>query len=356
VILSIDTLAVALTIEGTLIVAALAGLAGLRLLLVWRARQVEAGVARLEPLLHAWLVNDAAPDAIVRLLAAEPPHVAFRSLARLATAYVTFERQQVLAPLLREEPWVRAILRHGHSMFWWRRFDVARLLSIVGGPADATLVAALLADRNPAVRLVAVDAAARLGGRLVDLELDVLPGRQDAVQQYQFAALNRHPAIVAAALVPRLRADMPPPMLNAWVDAAGATASPDALSRVRELARHPAPEVRLHVARALRRHAEPETVPVLLALLADDDWRVRAQAARALGALRVVSAAAPLAAAVSDRAWWVRYRAALALAQIGGEARGRLLDVSRGDDPMARDMSALVAGLSSAAVVEMSEV
>jgi HEAT repeat protein len=183
-----------------------------------------------------------------------------------------------------------------------------------------------------------------------------MPGRQDAVQQYQFAALNRHPGIVAEALVPRLRPEVPAVMLNAWIDAAGASANPVALWRVRDLALHEAPEVRLHVARALRRHAEPETVPVLLKLLTDDDWRVRAQAARALGALRVISAAAPLAEAVRDRAWWVRYRAALALAQIGGEARGRLLLVSRGSDPLARDMSRLVAGLSSAAVVEMSEV
>lgn len=354
--LSLDVLAVALTIEGTLIAAALGGLVVLRLYLVWRARQVEAGVARLEPLLHQWLVQDAGLDAVITFLRAQPPHVAFRSVARLATAYVTFERQQILAPLLRGEPWVQRILRHGRSVFWWRRFDAARLLSIVGGPDDVTLVAALLSDRSPAVRLVAIDAAARLGGRLVDLELDSLPGRQDAVQQYQFAALNRHPAIVAEALVPRLRPEVPAVMLNAWIDAAGASANPVALWRVRDLALHDAPEVRLHVARALRRHAEPETVPVLLKLLTDDDWRVRAQAARALGALRVTSAAQPLAVAVRDRAWWVRYRAALALAQIGGEARELLLEVSRGSDPLARDMSALVAGLSSAAVVEMSEV
>lgn len=354
--LTLDGLTVALTIEGTLIVAALGGLAMLRLYLMWRARQVAAGVARLEPLLHAWLIQNADVQPIVALLRAQPPYVSFRSLARLATAYVTFERQQILAPLLRHEPWVAKVLRRGHSMFWWRRFDAARLFSIVGGPEDVTLVAALLSDPNPAVRLVAIDAAARLGGRLVDLELDALPGRQDAVQQYQFAALNRHPAIVAAALVPRLRADVPPVMLNAWIDAAGASANPVALWQVRDLALHPAADVRLHVARALRRHAEPETAPVLLRLLADDDWRVRAQAARALGALRVTSAAGPLTEAVSDRAWWVRYRAALALAQIGGEARERLLEVSRGPDPMARDMSTLVAGLSSAAVVEMSEV
>lgn len=354
--LSLDVLAVALSIEGTLIASALGGLVVLRFYLVWRARQVEAGVARLEPLLHAWLLDHAELAPVVAFLRAQPPHVAFRSVARLATAYVTFERQQVLAPLLRREAWVQDILRRGRSVFWWRRFDAARLLSIVGGHDDVTLVAALLSDRSPAVRLVAIDAAARLGGRLVDLELDRLPGRQDAVQQYQFAALNRHPAIVALALVPRLRPEVPVVMLNAWIDAAGASANPVALSRVRQLALHEAPDVRLHVARALRRYAEPETVPVLLRLLTDDDWRVRAQAARALGALRVTSAARPLAAAVRDRAWWVRYRAALALAQIGGEARQLLLEVSRGGDPMARDMSALVSGLSSAAVVEMSEV
>ena len=41
--LSLDVLAVALTVEGTLIAAALGGLVVLRLYLVWRARQVEAG-------------------------------------------------------------------------------------------------------------------------------------------------------------------------------------------------------------------------------------------------------------------------------------------------------------------------
>jgi HEAT repeat protein len=97
-------------------------------------------------------------------------------------------------------------------------------------------------------------------------------------------------------------------------------------------------------------------VPVLLTLLADQDWRVRAQAARALGALRVGSAADALAIAVRDPAWWVRYRSALALAQIGGNAQAALLGVATGDDRLARDMAQLVSGLSSAAVIEMSEV
>jgi len=354
--LSLDALAIALAIEGTLIAIALGGLVGLRMWLIVRARQVEAGVAALEPLLHRWLIDDVPVDAIVRALRGLPAHVAFRSVARLTTPYLTFERQQRLAPRLRHEPWVQRLLAGHDSLFWWRRFDAARLLSIVGDPADAPMVAALLADTRPAVRLVAIDAAARLGGALVDLELSTLPFRQDAVQQYQFAALARHPGAVVAALIPRLTPLEPPAQLVAWIDAAAFLAHPDVLWRVRDLALHPDAVVRLHVARALRRHAEPETVPVLLRLLGDDDWRVRAQAARALGALRAVSAAAPLSAAVRDRAWWVRYRAALALAQIGGEARAHLVTVAGGDDPLARDMAALVSGLSPAAVVEMSEV
>lgn len=354
--LTIDALAMTMALEGGLIALGLGALVGLRVWLVVRAHQVEDGVSRLEPLLHAWLVADADLDELVRALRAEQPHVAFHSVARLATAYLTFERQQILAPALRREEWVCRFLDRGRSTLWWRRFDAARLLSIVGAREDAALIETLLADPHPAVRLLAIDAAARLGGLLVETELDTLSTRQDAVQAYQFAALGRHPTLVAEALIPRLVPDAPAARLNAWIDAAGALANPAALLRVRDLATHPDPVVRVHVARALRRLADPDTVPVLFALLTDGDWRVRAQAARALGALRVVSAAEPLATAVCDRSWWVRYRAALALAQIGGEGRARLVAVSEGSDHLARDMATLVAGLSSAAVIEMSEV
>lgn len=354
--MTLSSLQWALGVELGMIILSLLVLVLLRLRLTARARAVEAGVADIEPVLRDWLVSNAAAEPIVARLRAQEPSVAFRSLARLATPYLTFERQQRLAPLLRHEPWVRAMLAEGQSPLWWRRFDAARLLSIVGGDHDKTLIAQLLHDRSPAVRLVAIDAAARLGGQLVDMELDGLPTRQDAVQAYQLAALARYPSEVAGALIRRLVPDAPPEALNAWVDASGALADPAALTRVRELATHPRADVRLHVARALRRLPEPQTVPVLVTLLTDDDWRVRAQAARALGAMRIGSATSALAVAVRDRSWWVRYRAALALAQIGGEAREELIDVTRGQDPLARDMSILVAGLSTAAVIEMSEV
>ena len=355
--LTLDALRLALEVEGVVVAFCFLAFIGLRWRIESGKRDVEAAVRTLEPLLHSWLVLDTDIASVVESLRRMRPHAAFRGLARLATQQITFERQQVLARALRDEPWVDTILRHARSRLWWRRFDAARLLSVVGGEGDVSAIASLIGDRNPAVRLVAMDAAARLQGRpLVDRELDTLPQRQDSVQAYQWVGLARHPGVVGRALMARLTEAAPAASLNAWIDAAGALASPEALVHVRALASHGLPEVRLHVARALRRLADPDTPAVLARLLHDPDWRVRAQSARAVGALRCGASIADLTQAVRDHSWWVRYRSALALAQIGGPGREALEGLMRCDDPMARDMSTLVAGLSSAAVVEMSEV
>ncbi|MGH7710822.1 MAG: HEAT repeat domain-containing protein [Gemmatimonadaceae bacterium] len=354
---ALETLRFAVYVAGIGVAVSFLALVLVRRYIAVRHRRIEAAVESLEPALQAWLVLGGELDAVRSALRAVRPYAAFRSLARIATQQVTFERQQILAAALRDEPWVGSILRHARSRFWWRRFDCARLLSVVGREGDADLIAELIVDSSPAVRLVAIDAAARLTAQpLLRHELDTLPLRQDAVQQYQFAALARHSRLVGEALIERLTLEAPAASINAWIDAAGALAIPSVLDRVRELATHPAPEVRLHVARALRRHAQPETPRVLLRLLADADWRVRGQAARALGALRCGGAITDLMRTVRDHSWWVRYRSALALAQIGGPGRVALIELTRCDDPMARDMSTLVSGLSSAAVIEMSEV
>lgn len=355
--LTLQHLQVAILVAALVVIAGCASLVIVRRVIDVRRREVERAVERLEPVLQTWLVQGDDIEPLRAALRAMRPYVAFRSLARLATRQLTYERQQVLAAALRDEPWVASVLRRTRSRVWWRRFDGARLLSIVGREQDVPLIAPLLHDESPAVRLVAIDAAARLHTRpLIDLELDTLPQRQDAVQAYQFSALAQHPALVSAALVERLKPEAPVASLVAWVDAAGALAHPVPLECVRTLATHESPHVRLHVARALRRLAMPETPPVLLRLLKDPDWRVRAQAARALGALRCHGAISELMRAARDLSWWVRYRSALALAQIGGPGRVALIELARCEDPMARDMSALVTGLSTAAVIELSEV
>jgi HEAT repeat protein len=355
-VFTLQTLEWAIQLVGIALVLSFMALIGMRWRMDFRAREVAEAIRALERPLHAWLVCGADVTAVRDALRGMRAPAAFRSLARLATQQLTLQHQQTLARVLRGEPWASLILRHARSRLWWRRFDAARLLCVVGDARDAELIATLMDDPNPAVRLVAIDAAARLPGRaLIDRELDSLPRRQDAVQAYQIAALSYHPLAAGDALMRRLTLDAPERKLIPWINAAGALAIPAILDRVLPLASHASFEVRLHVAMAMRRHASPDTPPTLLRLLADDDWRVRAQSARALGALRCRAAIDELAHAVRDRSWWVRFRSALALAQIGGEARQTLHDLRTCDDRMARDMSTLVAGLSSAAVVEMAE-
>jgi HEAT repeat protein len=356
-VLTLEELNRAFAAGGVVVVLCLLSLLLMRFRVESRRRIIEDATAKIEPLLHAWLIFDADIDALRVALRSLQPHAAFRSLAKLCTHKLTLENQQALARELRNERWVARILKKANSPFWWRRFDAGRMLTIVGTEEDQAVVVKLLQDRNSAVRLVAMDAAARLTSRkLVETELDTLATRQDAVQAYQISALSRRPVGVSAALVERLNIDADPVKLISWIDAAGALVHPAALEKVRSLAGHPNAEVRVHVARALRRLADPDTPAVLVKLLRDEDWRVRAQSARALGALRCGSASAELASAVHDKSWWVRYRSALALTQIGGPGKDALKQLRHGDDAMARDMSILVAGLTNAAVVEMSEV
>jgi HEAT repeat protein len=322
-----------------------------------RNREIDDASRMLEPVLHSWLVLDADISRIKLTLRALRPYAALRSLSRLAAQQVPLELQRQLAEELRREEWIQKTCKRAGSLLWWRRFDAARLLTVVAVKEDEPVISRLLGDRSPAVRLVAIDAAARLGGDvLVARMLETVTQRQDAVQTYQVAAMARQPLAVASELVRRLQSDAGPEALTPWIDTAGALAVPEVLVHVRKLAAHPAAEVRVRVARALRRLSDQDTPPVLIQLLQDSDWRVRAQAARALGALRCVSATPHLARAVRDRSWWVRYRSALALAQIGGTGNDALANLRVCDDAMARDMAALVSGLSAAAVVEMSEV
>ncbi|MFD1634579.1 HEAT repeat domain-containing protein [Haloplanus ruber] len=94
------------------------------------------------------------------------------------------------------------------------------------------------------------------------------------------------------------------------------------------------PELRMAAANALRRLADPGTLPALIDTLDDSEPRVRARAARACGSVGDERAADALAARLEDPASRVRREAADALAAIGtDQALTPLLDaVDDGND------------------------
>jgi HEAT repeat protein len=309
-----------------------------------------------EPLTR-WLDGEGSADAVAAYLRALPADVALAQVTRLATRRVAPDRHAALAAAMERDRWVVRALRGARSHRWWKRLAAVRLLAVVGRPEHRLALRRLLLDRHPAVQLAAASCLPRVDDpELVSLVVETLPRRPVAVRHYLFSALRQCWPRTVPLLAARLRVDAPADRLEVWVNLAEVIATPDILTRVLPLHAHPAPGVRLAVARALKHSFHADSVRALGVLLADPDWRVRAQAARALGALRAIDAVGALGRALGDPAWWVRFRAGLSLAQLGAPGR-RVLGVAREttDDPFAREMAIMVSGLPDGGVLELAD-
>jgi HEAT repeat protein len=241
------------------------------------------------------------------------------------------------------------------SRRWWRRAAAARRLAADATPGARASLRVLLEDPHPAVQAAATTSLARrLDRDDVTYFLDRLADRPMAIRLHQHRALMDALPLTTPALLERLTADVSPRRLKSWIALAEAIGSAELLERVGTLHNHPDALIRLSVARALRKLAQPLAEEVLLISLRDPDWRVRAVAARSLGVLDNSAAVPRLAAGMHDVRWWVRFRSGLALAQLGEDGRGALADAQHGTDRYAGEMATMIDGLSADSISELS--
>jgi len=343
-------------VQATFLVVLMAYLAANRARMSRLTRRETAVAASLTEPLHAFLLGKGSAVEVCAHLGVLGPDQALEQLTRLSALRVAAERQDALATALLKEQWVQRGLKGARSPRWWKRLAAVRLLAAVGQQSHRAVLRRLLLDRHPAVQLAAASCLGRVADSdLVSLVVETLPGRPIAVQHYLFSALKQCWQHTVPLVSRRLRADTPADRLEVWINLAEALATPAVLAPVLRLSTHPNGDVRLAVARALKHYFHPETPDVLYALLADEDWRVRAQAARALGVLKITEAVGPLGALLRDRAWWVRFRAALSLAQLGEPGRRMLREARVGGDRYASEMATMISGLSGGGVLELAD-
>ena len=123
------------------------------------------------------------------------------------------------------------------------------------------------------------------------------------------------------------------------------TRSPEALEIAIDRVGSPDPEFRASAARLFGKLREPEGNELLLTLLEDSEWYVRATAARSLStASASVEVCQLLRRRLNDSVWWVRSNAAYALASLKRAGTAMLLQALGDDDRFARDaaLSALI--------------
>lgn len=346
----------ALIFEGILLAAIALVVIIYRLAAVRRARIASTLEARSAEGLRAWLLQGQGPQAYTSALLGFPPHIALHRLATAMAEHIPPEYRDELVSLLRDSRWTGTISRQAASRYWWRRLAAARLLAFTATKADRATVRQLLDDKHPAVRTAATRCLPRLDDPyLVALVLDRLPTLTPLVRASLTVTLRELLPHTLPAVLGRLERPASSAELETWINVLEVLGAAEAFEPLARHATHASAEVRLAVARALKRQFHMDASDVLARLLADVDWRVRAQAARSLGALGAHEKTPQLATALADPAWWVRFRASLALAQMGETGR-RVLRASRhANDRMARDMSSLVCGLSDGSIVELTE-
>lgn len=311
--------------------------------------------ALAEPL-RAWLVAGAHPDPVVEVLRRMPTGTAVGYLALLARQTIPDPNREELALALRGERWVRQAVRQARSRLWWRRLEAARALSVTADAAHRGLVGELFFDEHPAVQVAAAGALPRVAdAALLGTVLDRLDALPKVVRHYVTGVLRRCRMLVAPLLAERIARGGRFATVAAWIELAEVIAEPSAVAASIARVADPSPAVRRAIAKALRRLPTPAAEAALITLLADHDPTVRAAAARTLGELGLRGAVPALAAVLGDGVWIVRVRAAVALAQLGERGRTALRVARGGTDRFARDMAAMVTGLTDGAILEMGD-
>ena len=289
---------------------------------LWDRRVSAAGARLLElgraPLVTALTTGDAAGD--LGVLHDMPPRVLLRLLADIAPSLVGPQRKTITR-IAERFGLTQSATRSLHSIFWWRRLQGARLLTLVDG--DAGGLAMLATDRHPLLRAQCAEWLGHRGdARSVDALVAMLADGDETVRFAARESLMRLGGVAQAALVHHLALEHPA-RLTDLLDVAAAIPSPVFLEAALLHSTSASVPVRVRAARLLRAVGAGAAVERLVALLADDAASIRAVAASALGTLGHWPAAAAVARLLHDADWEVRIAASVALQRLG--APGELL-------------------------------
>lgn len=247
-----------------------------------------------------------------------------RALERRAfrlLALVSGDVHLALVRLLSERGAGERAVAMTRSILAVRRCRGAHSLGLLGSRDAAPVLRALLDDRDPLVRRVAVRALGQVGDAGSVAALVEMVTRDPALTRDTHAAVAAigAPAVPALTRLVRARLDggQDPEAVVFCVRALGDIGAFDAVPLLVELAGADDPPVVAAAAQALGRIGSPGAVPVLVSALTSPDAAVRAAAATSLGEIGEPAAAEALDRAIDGRSDVADRAAAAALLRLG---------------------------------------
>ncbi len=330
------------TFQVTLILLMLVGMVVRRMAQLKLAQIADRQTGAASAAIRAYFNGQVSAEAMRRTLDRCNEEIVATVVKKLATE-CDAQDWETAVPSLRDLIWFRRMRRYARSLFWWRRLDAARAMTLLGTEDDIDLLVRLVVDKNSTVRVVAAGCLKRLSDPcLAQMVLDEALNAEPVMQGYVFSVLQGHTDVVSPLLVGHVRNPVSARTVCAAIRFMAEIRDPSLLGEILLQADHEDAAVRRAVARALGLFQDSQTSNTLVRLLKDDDALVRAQAADSLGKLTSLEACDALRMRLRDQDYSVRLKAGVALCRLGREGLQNLLEAARGGDQEDSDLARYV--------------
>ncbi|RMD81856.1 MAG: HEAT repeat domain-containing protein [Candidatus Dadabacteria bacterium] len=347
-----DLLVIVPLVQASAVLLLLTLMTALRIARMKLAQRVEREQRAAFEVVHKWVAGRA-PEREVLAVLDSCLDDALTRVARRVSTELPAAQWEAAVSLLRRTRWFARMCRYARSRLWWRRLDAARCLYEVGRPSDADLAVALIGDRNATVRIVAARIVRRVASpRLIRAVLEEALRSEPVLQSYLLGLLKPYGTLLVEPLVDIARRETDHEMLAAAIRFMAEIQDPAFAEAIRARACDERASVRLAVAAALGRFPDKDSRATLVALLGDQDWRVRAEAAGSLGDAVALEAIDALRERLHDEEFPVRLKAALALCQLGRRGLECLLETIRKDRARDAELARYVLRFQNRARIE----
>ncbi|MCC5831499.1 MAG: HEAT repeat domain-containing protein [Chlamydiales bacterium] len=214
-------------------------------------------------------------------------------------------------------PQARNLIKRPH---WTSKLKALRCFIHYSEHKDENAILRQLNHKIPVVRFTAAHAAIKIGTDNALFELiNVMNSSSRFLRQPVREALLKGGEKTFLYVEKRLESETDPYARLSCIEIAKERMNDHIVSLIEKDLHAEHKNLRIGAIKALGHYKNPRSARLLIPLLQDPEWEVRALAARSLGYQEAKESASALETLLKDQTWWVRMNSALALKRLGSE-------------------------------------
>ncbi len=227
---------------------------------------------------------------------------------------------EVIKKEIQEQYLLPQARQYAKSPRWTQKLNAARCFALSPKAEDEQTIVHLLQHKVPIIKSVSSHAAVTIGSETsLDAILSTMNKSTHYLRHPFHDALSKGGDKIFTYLEKRLESETNPYTRVSCIEVLMNQMNDHILSLIEKDLHAEHKNLKIAAIRALGHFKSERSIQLLLPLLNDLEWEVRATAARSLGYLEAKQALQPLSDLCRDTTWWVRMNSALALKRLGKE-------------------------------------